>query len=158
MRMFTRAIFAASIAIATGTAMAATPATGLGQAWPNASDVSTNPNFHVYVFTLGGVKYIQVNDTNGNVLGSVGTAGGQFITLPIGQFAQQVATPSQPASVATSAAPAAAPAVVYNDGTTTMTATMLKDGTMSLRALASQPPCGDPIDCNMKGITGQTGQ
>lgn len=155
MNMLTRAVFAASIAIATGTAMAATPATGLGQSWPNASDVSTNPNFHVYVFALGGVKYIQVNDTNGNVLGSVGTSGGQFITLPIGRYAQQVVTPSQPASASTSATPAASAAVVYNDGTTTVTATPLSDGTMTLSAALAQTPCDDPVDCSMKGITGQ---
>ncbi|MFK2929851.1 hypothetical protein ISP14_03505 [Dyella agri] len=142
------------MAVATGTALAATPATGLGQSWPNASDVSTNPNFHVYVFAMGGVQYIQVNDLNGNVLGSVGTAGGQFITLPIGRFAQQVVTPSQPASASTTAAAAATPATVYADGTTTVTATPLNDGTVRLNAMAAAQPCTDPIDCNMKGITG----
>jgi len=154
MRMLTRAVFAASIAVATATAMAATPATGLGQSWPNASDVSTNPNFHVYVFALGGVKYIQVNDTNGNVLGSIGTAGGQFITLPIGRYAQQVVTPSQAATTPTTATAVASPATVYNDGATTITATPLSNGTMTLKAAAATP-CTDPIDCNMKGVTGQ---
>lgn len=129
--------------------MAATPATGLGQAWPNASDVSTNPNFHVYVFVLGGIEYIQVNDMNGNVLGSVGTAGGQFITLPIGRFAQQVVTPSQPASASITATPVAAAATVYNDGVTTMTATPLSDGTLQLDATTT---CTDPIDCSIKGV------
>ncbi|HEX7731657.1 MAG TPA: hypothetical protein VF415_03345 [Rhodanobacter sp.] len=151
MRLLTRAVFAASIAVATGVAAAATPATGLGQSWPNASDVSTNPNFHVYVFAMGGVQYIQVNDMNGNVLGSVGTAGGQFITLPIGRFAQQVVTPSQPASTSTDATPVATPATVYDDGTTTVTATPLSDGTMRLNAVGI---CPDPITCSMKGITG----
>lgn len=154
MRLLTRAVFAASIAVATGAALAATPATGLGQSQPNAADLSTNSNFHVYVFSLGGVEYIQVNDLNGNVLGSVGTAGGQFITLPIGQFAQQVATTSQPATASLTAAPVASPATVYNDGTTVVTATPLNDGTVRLNAAASQVPC-DPIDCSMKGITGQ---
>jgi len=149
MRMLTRAILAASIAVASATAMAATPATGLGQAWPNASDVSTNPNFHVYVFVLGGIEYIQVNDMNGNVLGSVGTAGGQFITLPIGRFAQQVVTPSQPASATITATPVGTASTVYNDGTTTVTATPLSDGTLQLNAATT---CSDPIDCNMKGI------
>ena len=152
MRMLTRAIFAASFAIATGAAFAATPATGLGQSWPNAQDVSTNPNFHVYVFAMGGVQYIQVNDLNGNVLGSVGTAGGQFITLPIGRFAQQVVTPSQPASAPSPATAVASPTAVYNDGTTTVTATPLSDGTMSLNAAAAPGTCTDPVDCSMKGI------
>lgn len=132
--------------------MAATPATGLGQAWPNATDYSTNANFHVYVFSLGGVHYIQVNDLNGNVLGSVGTASGQFITLPIGRFAQLVTTPSQPASATTTATPTATPTSVYNDGTTTVTATPLSDGTMQLSAAQAQLAC-DPVDCNIKGIS-----
>lgn len=151
MRMLTRAILAASLVAATGAAFAATPATGLGQSWPNTRDVSTNPNFHVYVFALGGVKYIQVNDYNGNVLGSVGTSGGQFITLPIGRFAQQVATPSQPAAF-TTAAPVASAATVYNDGTTAVTATPLSDGTMRLNAAATKGICPDPVTCSMKGI------
>ncbi|WP_225563127.1 hypothetical protein [Rhodanobacter sp. DHG33] len=134
--------------------MAATPATtGLGKAWPNAQDFSTNPNFHVYVFAMGGVQYIQVNDVNGNVLGSVGAAGGQFITLPIGLFAQQVTTPSQPAIISTTAVPTAAPATVYNDGQTTVTVTALNNGTLSLNAAVAQTTC-DPIDCNIKGVTG----
>lgn len=134
--------------------MAASPATGLGQSWPNASDVSTNPNFHVYVFSMGGIRYIQVNDTNGNVLGSVGTAGGQFITLPIGRFAQQVTTPSQPASAPTTATPTATATPVYNDGQTAVTATPLSDGTLRLNAASAQSTC-DPIDCNIKGISAQ---
>lgn len=159
MRLLTLAALAVSFAAAATVAQAqtatpVTPATGLGQSWPNARDVSTNPNFHVYLFTLGGVEYIQVNDLNGNVLGSVGTASGQFITLPIGLFAQQVATPSQPATAPATAAAVASPATVYNDGTTTVTATPLNDGSVSLNAAAAQLPC-DPIDCSLKGITGQ---
>ncbi len=133
------------------TAFAGTPpATGLGQAWPNAADVSANPNFHVYVFVLGGVKYVQVNDTNGDVLGAVGTAGGQFITLPVGQFAQLVTTPQDPAAATTTATPSAAPAVVYQDSTTTITATPLSNGALQLNAAAVSTGGGtcDPIECN----------
>ena len=46
--------------------------------------------------------------------------------------------------------PPAAPVVVYNDGTTTITSTQMSDGTYRLNAAASQVPC-DPIDCNIKG-------
>nr|WP_199039059.1 hypothetical protein [Dyella sp. ASV24] len=156
MRLLSRAVLAVSLATLTGAALAAAPATGLGQAWPNATDVSTNPHFHVYVFALGGINYIQVNDANGNVLGSVGTGGGQFITLPIGRFAQQVTTPSQPAAAPTTAAATANPTNVYNDGQTTLTVTPLSDGTMRLNAVAAQGTC-DPIDCNIKGIQAQGG-
>jgi hypothetical protein len=140
-----RACLFGALALAmSGAAIAAQPsASGLGQSWPNASDVSSNPNFHAYVFTLGGIQYVQINDANGNVLGAVGSANGQFITLPIGQFSQLVTTPQQGPAV-TPAAAAAAPTTVYQDSATTVTATPLKDGTMQLMAACS----GDPVTCN----------
>ena len=131
-----------------GAAFAQAPSTGLGQSWPNTQDVSVSPNYHVFVFVLGGVRYIQVNDFYGNILGSVGTANGQYITLPIGRFAQLVSTPQQPAP-ASNATPATAPAVVYNDGATTVTATPMSDGTLQLNATGSTTQC-DPVDCNIK--------
>lgn len=145
-----RAIFAALLTMGLASAVSAStpPATGLGQAWPNAPDVSVNPNYHAYVFMLGGIQYIQVNDLNGNVLGSVGTAAGQFITLPIGKFAQLVTTPQQPAATTSNATPVAAPTTVYNDGTTTITATPMSDGTTRLYVVAI---CTDPASCGSKG-------
>lgn len=134
-----------------GAANAGTPsATGLGQAWPNAADVSVSPHYHAYVFQLGGVRYIQINDVNGNVLGSVGTAGGQFITLPIGKFAHLVSTPQQPAATSSNATAAASPTTVYNDGTTTITATPMTDGTTKLSA-ATADTCSDPATCSTHG-------
>lgn len=122
------------------------PASGLGQSWPNASDVSSNPNFHAYVFTIGGINFVQINDANGNVLGAVGAAGGQFITLPVGRFSQLVVTPQQPAAVPTAATPTTTPTTVYQDNATTVTATTLSDGTTQLRAAAAC--AGDPMVCN----------
>ncbi|WP_232823637.1 hypothetical protein [Dyella sp. C9] len=136
-----------------GAALAAQPAaTGLGQAWPNTTDVSASPNWHAYVFTLGGVKYIQVNDLNGNVIGAVGTSNGQFITLPIGAFSQLVTTPQQPAAVTTTAQPATAPTTVYQDNAVQVTATTQTDGTVKLSAVsavsaAATSSC-DPVQCN----------
>jgi hypothetical protein len=128
-----------------GAAFAAQPAaTGLGQAWPNATDVSASPNWHAYVFVLGGVEYVQVNDQNGNVIGAVGSANGQFITLPIGAFAQMVTTPQQPAAVTTTAQPAAAPTTVYQDSAVQVTATTNTDGTVQLMAAST---C-DPVQCS----------
>ncbi|MFC4526721.1 hypothetical protein [Dyella halodurans] len=126
-------------------AFADPPSTGLGQAWPNATDVSSSPNFHAYVFVLGGVKYVQINDLNGNVLAAIGMANGQFLTLPIGRFAQFVRTPQQPAAVATTATPVSSPTTVYQDATTQVTTTPQSDGTMQVSALAT---CSDPIVCN----------
>lgn len=134
-----------TLSLSGAVAAATPPATGLGQAWPNATDVSQSPNYHAYVFVLGGIRYIQINDVNGNVLGSVGTIGGQFITLPVGKFAQLVSTPQQSATL-TGASATSAPTTVYSDGTTTVTATPLSDGTTSLTALLA---C-DPVDCNVK--------
>ncbi|MDR3445270.1 MULTISPECIES: hypothetical protein [Dyella] len=122
------------------------PASGLGQSWPNASDVSSSPSFHAYTFTLGGIQFVQINDLNGNVLGAVGSANGQFITLPVGLFSQLVATPQQAPAVSTTATPTSTPTTVYQDSATTVTATPLSDGTMQLRAAAACS--GDPATCS----------
>ena len=128
-----------------GAAFADQPATGLGQSWPNATDVSSSPNFHAYVFTLGGIQFVQINDLNGNVIGAVGTSNGQFITLPVGRFAQLVTTPQQGPAV-TPATATASPSTVYQDSATTVTATPLSDGTMMLKAAAACS--GDPVLCS----------
>ena len=122
------------------------PSAGLGQSWPNTVDVSSNPSLHAYVFVLRGVKYVQVNDINGNVLGAVGTANGDFITLPIGRFSNLVSTPQESAA-ATTATPIASPTTVYQDSTTVITSTPLSDGTMQLNALTK---CDDPIECSTR--------
>lgn len=125
-------------------AAAEPPATGLGQAWPNATDVSASPNWHVYVFVLNGIKYVQVNDLNGNVIGAIGTAGGQFITLPIGQ-SHYVSTPQQRAARA-SEVRTMTPTTVYNDGSTVITATPQSSGTTAL-SVAAASTCSDPRNC-----------
>lgn len=130
-----------------GWAMAAQPpATGLGEAWPNAVDVSASPNWHVYVFVMNGVEYIQVNDLNGRVMGAVATAGGQFITLPVGEYSRYVSTPQQHAA-RTASVPAAPATTVYRDSSTLITATPQSDGTTKLTA-SSIGICTDPMECN----------
>src|SRR5579875_2837948 len=74
------------------------PSMGLGQAWPNAQDVSASTHWHVYVFANNGVRYVQVNDLNGNVRAAFASANGQFLVLPMGRDALRVATPQQPLS------------------------------------------------------------
>lgn len=107
----------------------AAPATGLGQAWPNAADVSTNPNWHVYVFVLNGIKYIQINDLNGNVHAAVGTANGASIVLPVGVDSQNVSTPSSSSSSAASTpSSSTSTQTVYSDSSTTVTATPQSSG------------------------------
>jgi hypothetical protein len=120
-------------------AQTASVSAGLGQAWPNTADVSTSPHWHVYVFQLNGVKYVQVNDLNGTVHAAVGTASGATIILPMGVDAQNVTT----ASVTSQAAE-----TVYQDATTTVTATPQSSGatTFTVRALDTCPQlqCSGP--------------
>lgn len=156
MHKLSRTAFAMLMAMgATGIAFAGnSPATGLGQAWPNATDVSANPHWHVYVFELNGIKYVQVNDLNGNVLGAIGTAGGQFITLPIGQFAMNVSTPQQAAVSPATGTAGAASTIVYKDDAMTLTATPQSDGSTQLnatRAIALTDCQSDPEECNKHG-------
>jgi hypothetical protein len=146
MKISKRAVLAFGLAVClSGVASAGAPATGLGQAWPNAADQSLATGFHAYVFVIGGIQYIQINDGAGNVLGAVGNAGGQYIVLPVGRFAPQVSTPQQTAT--TTATPTAAATTVYNDSVTQVTATPMSDGTMALTATAL---C-DPVDCASRG-------
>ena len=119
------------------------PSAGLGQSWPNTADVSRSPTMHAYVFMLRGVKYVQVNDINGNVLGAVGTSNGEFITLPIGRYSNLVSTPQDPAESPV-AAEAGAAQTVYQDDTTQVTATPLVNGAMQLKVTGT---C-DPIECS----------
>ncbi|HTV87074.1 MAG TPA: hypothetical protein VME63_16860 [Dyella sp.] len=156
--VFRRAVLTTALTIGLSSAAFAAfatepPSTGLGQAWPNTTDVSVSPRYHAYVFVLGGIQYIQINDLNGNVLGSVGTAGGQFIVLPIGKFAQYVSTPQHAAAASNNARPASSPATVYNDGATTVTATPMSDGTTQLTAspVTAQDTCTDPAICSSNG-------
>ncbi|GLQ96523.1 hypothetical protein [Dyella mobilis] len=150
MQKLTRAALATLLAMGvSGFAMAATPSsTGLGQAWPNATDVSASPNWHVYVFVLNGVKYVQVNDLNGNVLGAIGAVGGQFITLPIGRFSQYVSTPQLAATAHSNGHPVAATTTIYKDNSILITATPQSDGTTTFSAINSQETCDDPTECD----------
>lgn len=127
------------------------PATGLGQAWPNAVDVSLSPHWHVYVFVLNGVKYIQVNDINGNVIGAVGTAGGQFITLPIGEDSQYVSTPQQQAAYTSTALAEAPVTTVYRDSSTVVTVTQQYNGVTTMSA-STTTICDDPTRCGQIAV------
>jgi hypothetical protein len=144
-------LFAALIIGVSSVAIARSPAAGLGQAWPNTTDVSASPHYHAYRFVQNGVRYIQVNGLDGTVLGAVGTAGGEFIVLPVGNAAQ-VTTPQQPTSTNADAISPAAE-VVYRDASTVITATPQTDGTTALTATNASTAlaCGDPVVCNSHG-------
>lgn len=131
MKFSRMSVFALAMACAlfasTGSAQTATPATGLGQAWPNAQDVSQNPHYHVYIFKKDGIRYIQVNDLAGGVLGAFAVAGKEILALPIGHTATVTTTASPEVSTA-SQAPSE---TVYRDSTATV---LLQS-------------CGDPWSC-----------
>lgn len=137
-------------------ALAAEPAgTGLGQAWPNAQDVSASSHWHVYVFTTNGVRYIQINDLNGNVRGAFATANGQYLVLPMGRDAQRISTPQQPVSTSDTVAPLTSYAeTVYRDASVQLNAVPLSDGTTMFMAAPSTTsttavsPCDNPVECN----------
>ena len=121
----------------TAFAQTSTPATGLGQSWPNAADLSASPNWHIYVFFLNGIKYIQINDLNGTVHAAVGSVNGTVMVLPMGVDAQNVQT-------ATSSASSTA-TTVYSDATTTVTATPQSNGATEFLV---QNPCDNPLTCS----------
>ncbi|RDS83791.1 hypothetical protein DWU98_05610 [Dyella monticola] len=137
-----KAAFAGLFALCASTAIAQTssPATGLGQSWPNAADQSVSPNWHVYVFMLNGIKYIQINDLGGTVHAAIGTANGSSIVLPVGVDSQNVSTSSSSNSSSTQ---------VYNDGTTAVTATPQSNGTTQFSVLQAAP-CSTP-NCGGNG-------
>src|SRR5690242_3189922 len=99
-----RALFAGLVVMGLGlSASAVAASTGLGQAWPNAQDVSASTHWHVYTFTNNGVQYFQVNDLYGNVRVAFGNVNGQFLVLPMGRDAQHISTPQQTASTSATA-------------------------------------------------------
>ncbi|MET3650771.1 hypothetical protein [Dyella japonica] len=127
-------------------AMAATglPSTGLGQSWPNATDVSTSPHWHVYLFQRDGVRYVQINDLNGKVRAAFAAASGTFLTLPVGSDAAQVATPSEPLPVTGNTAGD----IVYQDGALKVLVAPQADGTA--RTFVAAGKCTDPVECSSR--------
>lgn len=126
------------------TATAGTPAvTGLGQAWPNAPDVSSSPGFHAYRFEKQGVSYVQINDQSGTVRGAVAYIAGQVLELPIGVDASRWTVTETPS--------ASSPGeTVYQDSGVTVHAAPQADGTM--RLMVAPTDCNaHPENCGNKG-------
>ncbi len=121
------------------------PATGLGQSWPNATDVSVSPHYHVYVFIRDGIRYIQVNDMNGTVRGAVAVADHVVLVLPIGADAQYVSTSQT--NVQTDKASSSMTETVYNDRSMQITATPVSSGGVNLNVMAADI-CTNPLECD----------
>lgn len=137
-------------------ALAAQPSsTGLGQAWPNAQDVSASTHWHVYVFASNGIRYVQVNDLNGRVRAAFATANGQYLVLPMGRDAGRVSTPQHAYQAARGVVPLTAYGeTVYRDRNLQLRAVPLSDGTTMFTATSTDvaatvtTPCDDPAVCN----------
>jgi hypothetical protein len=112
----------------------------LGKAWPNAQDVSVNPNWHVYAFERGGVRYIQINDRHGVVHAAIGLVGNAAFALPMGVDAQRVFVTSTSGIGTTSE-------VIYRDATAMVSIDGRGDGTDGVVARMIAP-CDDPAYCN----------
>jgi hypothetical protein len=125
------------------------PSTGLGQAWPNAADVSANPNYHVYVFQRDGVRYIQINDLGGTVLAAVAVANNEALVLPVGVDSQYVKT-SKISGESEKASGSAQ--TVYSDGATQVTATPASNGVVQIN-VGMTDGCPDPSDCTGQVIS-----
>lgn len=59
-------------------------ASGLGQSFPLAADLAVDPEWQVYEFERGGVRYTQINDSAGKVRAAVGRIDDVFWVMPIG--------------------------------------------------------------------------
>ena len=122
-RVVLAGVLAGGLSVFASAVMAA-EAAELGKSQPQSVDLSAAPGFHVYVFHKDGVKYIQVNDVSGNILGAVATANGQFIRLPMGTAL--LSTPQHPIVESTSLS---VPSItIYNDGEAKITASAAKKG------------------------------
>lgn len=119
------------------------PSTGLGQSWPNATDVSASPHYHVYVFERLDVRYVQINDASGTVRGAFAYSGSQFMGLPIGVDANRLSTPTEGAA---DGASTSSGEKVYDDGTVSVGVAAQPDG--SARLLVE---CKNPAECSVRG-------
>ncbi|HUB90286.1 MAG TPA: hypothetical protein VMA74_11240 [Dyella sp.] len=143
-KLFRNSILVAVMATGVSTVVAAqdaVSATGLGQAWPNAPDVSSNAHYHVYRFERDGITYIQINDLQGRVRAAVATAKEVTFALPIGVDAQNVAVKTVPS-------PTDLTQVVYQDDGLTVTAAPQDDGSENVMVVVA---C-DPAQCTMNRV------
>jgi hypothetical protein len=72
-------------------------ASGLGQSFPPAANLAVDPEWRVYEFERGGIRYTQINDSTGRVRAAVGRIEDIFWELPIGGDADRVSVDALPA-------------------------------------------------------------
>jgi hypothetical protein len=133
-----------SIVVCGSAAAGELPETGLGQSWPNAPDVSTRPDWHVYLFKRGNTHYVQVNDAQGVVRGAFARTPFAVVGLPIGTDATNLATPDEPLPPPTSKS---YQSVYSGDGVQVFVAPQ-PNGSVRMLLLAD---CKDPVECSKSG-------
>lgn len=141
--MTTRTMLFFAIAIGFTAPVFASPATtGLGEKWPNATDVSVSPNWHVYAFDKNGTRYIQINDGSGTVRAAIARTPYTVVSLPIGSDAANVSTPTEPLP-----APASqASTLLYQDSSLKVFVAPQANGTARMMAVPGD--CTDPLACS----------
>jgi hypothetical protein len=132
------------LVLSTSSLAAKLPSTGLGQSWPNTTDVSASPHYHVYLFARDGIRYIQVNDSSGKVRAAFATANQVIFVLPLGVDAQAAGT-SQQSAAQTATANTSSTETVYSDNVVQVTATPQSDGTLLVSAALAG--CTNPYNC-----------
>lgn len=118
----------------------------LGQPSTSAvGDVSSSANYHVYVFTRGGTRYIQINDASGAVRGAFAVTAYKAVGLPIGSDASRLATPDEPLP----APPVTTGETVYTDNSVQVFVAPQPNGTMQL--MLAPGDCKNPAECSSHG-------
>ncbi|MDR6643535.1 hypothetical protein J2X57_002756 [Luteibacter sp. 1214] len=143
--IYNRTLLSVALVIGCGTAAASTPsstAVGLGQSWPNTTDVSASSHYHVYLFDRAGVRYVQVNDAAGTVRGAIAVVDGETLDLPIGVDASRWRRVSETAAI-----PAESTSV-YSDDAMRVVVAPQPDGAASLLLVTE---CNDPTKCSIRG-------
>ncbi|MFZ5638563.1 MAG: hypothetical protein ACOY82_18445 [Pseudomonadota bacterium] len=73
-------------------------ASGLGESAPPATDLAVDPEWQVYEFERGGIRYVQINDSAGKVRAAVGRIDDVFWVMPIGGDADRVTVDAESVS------------------------------------------------------------
>jgi hypothetical protein len=143
-RLAALGILAVALASISALATGGLPSTGLGQSWPNATDMSASPRWHVYVFERNGIRYVQINDLGGRVRAAFAASNGNFLVLPLGADAAHVATPQEPQS----AVAGTKGEVVYHDASVSVMVAPLANGATGV--FVANGDCKDPIECSSR--------
>jgi hypothetical protein len=149
MNISKRAVLAITVAVGfSSAAWSGEPSTGLGQAWPNAADVSVSPHYHVYRFVRDGIQYIQVNDLGGTVHAAIAAANGTVLVLPIGVDAAK----AKSATAGTAAIASSMTETVYQDTNVSVSAIPQSDGSVQILATphthAQTDTCSNAGECS----------